>query len=108
MFEINGQIWYLAFVPKGSPYLTRDDGSVTIGMTDLMTHTIYLDDTLEDGLLAKVLRHELCHAYCISYGIVLPIEYEEVLCEAIAIYGSSIIDMSQNICNNLCKFYGKC
>lgn len=98
----------MVFVPKGSHYLTRDDGSVTIGMTDSNTHIIYIDDSINDGFLHKVLRHELCHAYCISYEIYLPIEYEEILCEAIAIYGESIIDMSKCISENLCKFYNKC
>lgn len=108
MFNINGENWELIFVPRSSKYLTRDDGSSTVGMTDLNTHIIYIDDSIDNGFLHKVLRHELCHAYCISCGIYLPIEYEEVLCEAIATYGESIINMSKDISENLCKFYNKC
>lgn len=108
MFNINGVIWNLKFVSPYSKLLMRSNGTYTIGMTDAETQTIYLSDDLYDGLLHKVIRHELCHAYCISYGIYLPIEFEEILCDSIATYGESIIDMSRCINNNLCKYYGKC
>lgn len=108
MFDINGVKWNLIFVSPNSELLKRSDGSVTVGMTDANTHTIYLCNRLRGDFLHKVVRHELCHAYCISYGIYLPIQYEEILCDSLATYGESIIDMSKCINNNLCKYYGKC
>ena len=38
---INGIDWLIMFVQSGSPFLTRSDGSVTLGMTDGRTKTIY-------------------------------------------------------------------
>lgn len=108
MININNVSWSIRFVPSRSYYLMRGNGSYTVGMTDSLTRTIYISDEISGSFLRKVLTHELCHAYCISYGIYLPIEYEEVLCDSIATYGSSILDMSKFICDGLCKYYGKC
>lgn len=105
---VNGIKWNLDFVSPNSDVLRRKNGEYTVGMTDLNTHTIYISNSISGSFFHKVLRHELCHAYCISYGIYLPIIYEEILCDAIATYGESIIDMSKCISENLCKYYGKC
>lgn len=108
MFKINNLSWSISFVSPHSKLLQRSNGSYTVGMTDLNTHTIYISNSIKGEFLGKVIRHELCHAYCVSFGIYLPIQYEEILCDALATYGSSIIDMSKCICDNLCKYYGKC
>lgn len=108
MFTINGQKWNLEFVNSDDPILTRSDGSQTVGVTVKNNHTIYISDDIRGDFLKTVLTHELCHAYCISYNIYLPIEYEEVFCNLIADYGDNILQMSECILDNLCKYYGKC
>ena len=69
MFDINGEVWYVMLVSPGHRYLTRSDGSVTLGMCDNNTKTIYLDDTMGPALMRKVLAHEVTHAAMFSYDV---------------------------------------
>lgn len=108
MFNINGQEWNLEFVSSDDPILTRSDESKTVGVTIKDIHTIYISNDIGGDFLRAVLTHELCHAYCISYNIYIPIKYEEVFCNLIADYGDDILKMSKCILGNLCKYYGKC
>lgn len=101
MFYINGVKWRIKFVPSGSELLMRSDGSVTIGVTDNLTRTIYLDETLRDRKLKKVICHELTHAAMFSYGIDLNIDQEEVIADLIATYGQEIIDKTNSIFDRL-------
>lgn len=101
MFTINKTKWKLDFVPFGSHYLTRSDGSQTIGMTDANEHCIYLSDKLYGDLLEHVLCHELCHCVCFSYNISLPIDTEEWLCNFMADYGKEIIYLLDDLLQSL-------
>jgi hypothetical protein len=71
MFEINGETWHLVFVSPGHSHLTRSDGTVTVGVCDNITKTIYLDRTLDKSSARKVLAHEITHAAMFSYNIKL-------------------------------------
>lgn len=88
---INNIEWIIMFVQSGSLYLTRSDGSVTLGMTDGRTKTIYLDDNLRGSMLDRVLAHELVHAFMFSYDIHINIEFEEYIADWISIYGRELI-----------------
>ena len=88
---INGIDWLIMFVEAGSPYLTRSDGSVTLGMTDGRTKTIYLDDNLRGSMLDRVLAHELVHAFMFSYDIRIDIEFEEYIADWISLYGRELV-----------------
>ena len=99
MFEINDVQWYIKLVPPIDEALYRDDGSLTIGMCDRDTQTIYINITLRGRKLKKVLCHELVHAAMFSYGIQLNVDQEEVIADIIATYGEEII----NITNTLFK-----
>ena len=81
--------------------LYRSDGSVTVGMCDNETRTIYIDSTLNGKFLKKVLCHELTHAAMFSYGIELSIEQEELLADLIATYGEEIILITNKIFKKL-------
>lgn len=94
---INGIDWLIMFVEAGSPYLTRSDGSVTLGMTDGRTKTIYLDDNLRGSMLDKVLAHELVHAFMFSYDIRIDIEFEEYIADWISLYGRDLVYLLDNI-----------
>ncbi|MCD7724322.1 MAG: SprT-like domain-containing protein [Clostridiales bacterium] len=100
-FTINGLEWRIKYVDGQSKWLRRSDGSLTVGMTDLPTQTVYLSENLYGVFLRKVLCHELCHAFCFSFDIHMPIEQEEFMADWISLYGADLIylldDLMQNI-----------
>lgn len=104
MFVVNGHLWDLIFVDPYSDLLRRSDGSLTVGMTDLNTHTVYIANNVYGEFLHKIYRHELCHVYCLEYNIYFPPYYEEVFADALATYGEAIINKS----NELCAKCNKC
>ncbi len=91
MFTINGITWKIYKVPAFSEYLQRSDGSFTIGMTDGRTNEIFICDKLHGEKLKHVVCHETVHAFCFSYDVIFPIEFEERLCNFVADYGEDII-----------------
>ncbi len=101
MIEINGVIWNLYFVQPYHPALYRSDGSLTIGMCDGSTNSIYICDALDGFMTKKVLCHELVHASMFSYGIILSIDQEELVADLLATYGEEIIDKTNLIFSKL-------
>lgn len=97
MFKINGIAWELQFVPSLSPCLMRSDGSYGIGMTDCNKRTVYLSNRLRGAILRKVLAHELCHCFCVSYGILMPIEQEEYLADWISLHGPDLVHLLDDL-----------
>lgn len=95
--KINGIEWKIMLVKCNSPNLIRNDGTLTIGMTDKRTKTIYLCDKLNDALIYKVLVHELVHAFCFSFKVYLNIKEEEFLADFIASYGNDIFDLTEEV-----------
>ena len=91
MFTINGTVWQLRFVRTGSEYLRREDGTYTIGMTNVLTHTVYLLDRLHGRMLDKVLAHELVHCIFFSYGIVVDGALEEKIAQWVSTYGREVV-----------------
>lgn len=92
-FELNGIQWKIVCVDNKNPLLSRTDGSMSVGVTDMNTHCIYLAKSLHGAFLRKVLTHELCHCVCMSYDIYMPIEQEEMLCDFVATYGDQVFDI---------------
>ena len=43
IFEINGVEWHVEFVAPGSNLLRRSDGSLSVGVTDNLTRTVYIN-----------------------------------------------------------------
>ena len=76
-FIINNRMWHIEFVNAASEKLHRSDGSLTVGVTDGNDDCVYLSDLLSGAFLKKVLCHELCHCFMMSYNISIPIEQEE-------------------------------
>ena len=91
MFIVNDIYWHVVFVESGSYFLQRSDGSITIGMTNGNTHTVYLDKHLKGYMLDKVLAHELCHVFCFSYNVYMDIEEEEFMADWISRYGRDLV-----------------
>lgn len=100
MIYINGIRWDIQNVGM-SHHLMRSDGSYTIGMTDGITHTIYLYYKLRGALKDKVLAHELVHAFMFSYDIHIDIELEEYIADWVSIYGRDLIYLLDDIMSNI-------
>ena len=75
MVNINGEIWRVLLVsPEHHNLWVEKEHRYAIGVCDDNQKTIYMDETLEDGYLKKVLAHELTHAAMFSYNVDLSYE----------------------------------
>ena len=97
MYKINGITWYMIRVRSDSPMLMRSDGSITVGMCDRETQTIYVSDALHGRFLRKVLLHEICHSAMFSHGIDMSVDQEELFCDLLATYGDEIIAITDSV-----------
>ena len=97
MYNINGITWYMIRVRSDSPMLMRSDGSITVGMCDRETQTIYVSDALHGRFLRKVLLHEICHSAMFSYGIDMSVDQEELFCDLLSTYGDEIIAITDSV-----------
>lgn len=91
MFEINERQWDIIFVNPKSEKLRRSDGSLTVGVTDGNDNCVYISNMIFGKFLRKVMCHELCHCFMMSYDIHIPIEEEEFLADWISVYGTELI-----------------
>ena len=101
MYKINGITWYMIRVRSDSPMLMRSDGSITVGMCDRETQTIYISDALHGRFLRKVLLHEICHSAMFSYGIDMSVDQEELFCDLLSTYGDEIIAITDSVFKSL-------
>jgi hypothetical protein len=97
MLSVSGVEWQIVKVRSDSNELMRSNGTYALGCTDANVLTIFISNVLRGQLLWIVLCHEICHAYCLSNHVVMPIEYEEQLCNFVAKYGQDIIDKTNQI-----------
>ena len=97
MYKINGITWYMIRVRSDSPMLMRSDGSITVGMCDRETQTIYVSDALHGRFLRKVLLHEICHSAMFSHGIDMSVDQEELFCDLLSTYGDEIIAITDSV-----------
>lgn len=107
---MNGYLWRIQFVDSRDPMLMDRTGHQTVATTDPKTYTVYIDASLTQTFLIKVLIHELGHCALISYDlledihrVVKPqywIEAEEWLCNFIYDYGFRIF----SVCYSLIGF----
>ena len=97
MYRINETTWYMIRVRSDSPMLMRSDGSITVGMCDRETQTIYISDALHGRFLRKVLLHEICHSAMFSYGIDMSVDQEELFCDLLSTYGDEIIAITDSV-----------
>lgn len=93
---INGYRWNVVFTDNRK-MLEREDGVVTLGVTDRNRMCMFIYEGLRGDMLMTVLRHELCHAYIFSYGYAFPRDYEELMCRFVHSHACDIIDMADMI-----------
>lgn len=105
MFTINGITWKIAWVKPNSNSLRRSDGSITVAVTDWNTKCVYMSDMLQGGFLRKVLAHELCHCFCFSHNITMPIDEEEYLADWISNYGTELVYLLDDLMSNILRKY---
>lgn len=101
IIEIAGQQWLVEKVESHHPGLfvegTARRGACWCGSTE-----IYISNELKGDQVARVVMHELAHAYIYSTQAIQPESWtEEDVCELIAIYGCEIVAMCQVVCQNL-------
>ena len=99
-FYMNGLRWRVRFTYPTDPVLVDRTGTLTIGVTDSATMTIYLSNELYGEKLNRVFIHELGHAALFSFDLISDlhrmvrkkywIEAEEWVCNFIADYGREI------------------
>ena len=98
-FIINGVPWVVLIDNPNSDALRRSDGSLAVGVTDAGTNTVTLSNLLSGEFLRKVLIHEICHCVCFSYGIHIPIDQEEFVCDFVASHGDEVFDVVAMLSN---------
>lgn len=103
MFEINGIDWDIEWCSPTDDNLRRSDGSLTVGMTDNRTKCIYLSDQLSGAFLRKVTAHELVHAFCMSYGVLMDIEEEEFMADWVSRYGEELVYLLDDIMSGILR-----
>lgn len=96
-FLVNNQEWELMFVKPSSRQLIRSDGSITIGMTDNNTKTVYINNRLNSALTDKVVCHELTHVFAFEFDYSMDIETEEIVADFMSLYGRNIIYLLDKI-----------
>ncbi len=104
-FTVNNQEWELQFVKPSSKDLMRSDGSITIGMTDNNTRTVYINNRLSDYMTNKVLAHEICHVFAFSFDYSMPIEVEETVADFFSLFGRDMINLLDDLTLILKKAY---
>lgn len=103
MFTINGIDWNLIFVIGASPDLLRSDGTTSLAVTDWNRRSIFVSTAPKGAYLRHIIAHELCHAFCFSYDISMPIEQEEYLASWISLYGTDLVYLLDNIMSSLSR-----
>ena len=104
-FSVNNQEWELQFVKPSSKDLIRSDGSITLGMTDNNTRTVYINNRLSDYMTNKVLAHEICHVFAFSFDYSMSIEVEETVADFFSLFGRDMINLLDDLTLILKKAY---
>lgn len=102
-FIVNGIEWNLRLVEPYSDNLKRSDNTITLGVTDNNTKTIYINNRLSDAMFDKVLCHELVHVFSFKNNLSIPIETEEIIANFMSLYGRDIIYIADDIMSSLVR-----
>ena len=101
VIEIGGQQWTVQRVESHNPGLFVDQSART-GACWPSRAEIYISDELKGDQVARVVMHELTHAYIYSTQAAIPESWdEEAVCELFAIYAWEMCALCQSICQQL-------
>lgn len=91
---VGNWMWEIKMVSHHDDRLIDRTGERTLGVTDVLRHTVYLDESLDSYKFRKVFLHEIGHCIMASYGYlsdihrIVPKEYwvlaEEWVCNFLA------------------------
>ena len=101
MFRVGNEIWSMVLVNGSDDVLRRSDMTFTLGVTDNNTHCVYIRNDLSFEKFQEVLTHEITHVFAFVYGVDIPIEVEEIVCQFVALYGRDIISTADKLLNLL-------
>lgn len=104
MFRVGNEVWNLALVNGADEVLRRSDLTFTLGVTDRNTHCVYIRDDLSEEKFLEVLTHEVTHVFAFVYGLDIPIDTEELICQFVALYGRDVIAVTDALLDSL---YGR-
>lgn len=102
-FVINGSFWTLLFVSPQDRRLEREDGTITLGVTDNDRKTVFINNSLNDFMTHKVISHELVHVACFEYGYIVSRETEEFIADFLATYGREILNVADELTERIFK-----
>ena len=105
-FVVNGVEWNLSLVEPYSDNLRRSDNTITLGVTDNNTKTIYVNDRLSDAMFDKVLCHELVHVFSFEYNYNIDIQTEEIIADFMSLFGRDVIYLLDDLIKILKKSTG--
>lgn len=100
-FIVKNSIWTLEFLNPDNDIFQRSDGSWTIGVSDNSLKKVFLANNLPREVEEQVLCHEITHCVCFEYGIFIPIETEEFICNFMANHGKEIIFLLEDLLENI-------
>lgn len=103
MFVINGVEWDMVFVNPNSDKLRRSDGSIAHAVTDWNDRAVYVSTLPSGAFLRKIVCHELCHCFCFSFDIHMPIEQEEYLADWISRFGEDLIYLLDDLMRSVLR-----
>ena len=86
--------------------LKRSDGSYSLAVTDANTSTVYISKWLKGAKLRHVVAHELCHCFCFSFDVHMPLEQEEYLADWISLYGADLVYLLDDLMTIITKNRG--
>lgn len=97
---INGIRWVVLIVKQSDTRLLMPTGW-TIGVTNVVDHTICISEGLSNEMLYKCISHEICHAIIFSYGLEMSIPDEECLCQIMENFSDDVLYYADRIYSNL-------
>lgn len=101
LIEIAGQQWLVEKVESHHPGLFVE-GTACRGACWCGSAEIYISNELKGDQVARVVMHELAHAYLYSTQAVQPESWtEENVCEMVAIYAWEMCVQCQAVCQVL-------
>ena len=109
-FYMNGLRWRVRFTYPTDPVLVDRRCTLTIGVTDPQSMTIYLSNKLYGEKLNRVFIHELGHCALFSFNLISDlhrmvkrrywIEAEEWACNFLADYSGMIFGVAKDVLGN--------
>ena len=101
VIEIAGQQWQVHKVEAHHPGVLVD-GTARRGACWCGKADIYISNEVTGDQVARVVMHELAHAYIYSTQAIQPESWvEEDVCELFAIYAWEMCALCQAVCNQL-------